>query len=397
MPRFYYRAVTKEGVVIDGLFDAPDERVVAERLKDTGLIPVNIEVTKEGLKKRLFSGLSSRDLLIFTTKLSTLLKAGLPLDRSLSILAEMTDKRALEEVLVDLLKSIREGSSLSEAMQRHPRLFPKLYVNMVKAGEAGGALEPVLEKLVDFLESSKELKDSIFSAMIYPVILIVTGGLSILALLTYVLPKFSTIFGELGTTLPLSTVLLVSFSTALRDYWWIGALLLVAVTVFLNKYIKTDKGRLQWDRLKLRLMGDLIRELETARFCRTLGTLLKSGVPMITALNNARETSNNVLMTASIERLAKDVKEGKSLSASLSSTDIFPRLATSMIKVGEESGQLEEMLLRVASIYDKNLKQSIKRFVGFIEPAMILLMGIVIGFIVLSMLTAIFSVTELPF
>lgn len=397
MPNFSYKASTKEGVLIDGLFDAPDEKYVVERLKKTGLIPLEISPVNEGLRRRFFSGLSTRNVLSFTTQLSTMLNAGLPLDRSLNILSNITDNKKLQDVITSILRSIREGSSFSEALNRHPQVFSRLYVNMVKAGEVGGVLEIVLEKLVDFLESTRELKDSIFSAMIYPTILLTTGSISILVLLTYVLPKFASIFSELGTTLPFSTSVLIYVSTKLQEYWWIAVILFIMLIIFLNRFVKTDDGRRIWDRTKLRLLGDLVKELETARFTRTLGTLLKSGVPLIQALNNVKDITNNTIVSATIEQLAKDVKEGKTISDSIGKTNIFPKLALSMIKVGEESGQLEEMLLKVATNYEKSLKQSIKRFVGFIEPVMILTMGLIIGFIVLSMLAAIFSITDLPF
>jgi general secretion pathway protein F len=397
MPQFAYKATTREGQIVEGYFDAYDEKTVAERLKNTGLIPLKIEPKREGIRVRFLSRVSGKDLLSFTAQLSTLLNAGLPLDRALNILIEITENRALQGLIGDILKSIREGSSFSEALQKHPRSFPRLYINMVKAGEAGGVLETVLERLVEFMESAKELKDSLFSAMIYPTILLTTGGISIIVLLVYVLPKFTTIFADLGTSLPFSTLMLVSFSTAVQDYWWVLLMLIIMVSVFISRVIKTDAGRRRWDMLKLRLLGNVIRELETARFCRTLGTLLRSGVPMIAALNNAKDITNNTIITEAIDRLSSDVREGRGIAASLANTGAFPPLALSMIKVGEESGQLEKMLLKVATVYERDLRQSIKRFVGFIEPAMILLMGLVIGFIVLSMLAAIFSITDLPF
>jgi general secretion pathway protein F len=397
MPQFAYKATTREGQIVEGYFDAYDEKTVAERLKNTGLIPLKIEPKREGIRVRFLSRVSGKDLLSFTAQLSTLLNAGLPLDRALNILIEITENRALQGLIGDILKSIREGSSFSEALQKHPRSFPRLYINMVKAGEAGGVLETVLERLVEFMESAKELKDSLFSAMIYPTILLTTGGISIIVLLVYVLPKFTTIFADLGTSLPFSTLMLVSFSTAVQDYWWVLLMLIIMVSVFISRVIKTDAGRRRWDMLKLRLLGNVIRELETARFCRTLGTLLRSGVPMIAALNNAKDITNNTIISEAIDRLSSDVREGRGIAASLANTGAFPPLALSMIKVGEESGQLEKMLLKVATVYERDLRQSIKRFVGFIEPAMILLMGLVIGFIVLSMLAAIFSITDLPF
>jgi general secretion pathway protein F len=258
-------------------------------------------------------------------------------------------------------------------------------------------LDVVLDKLNEFLESSKELKDHIISAMIYPTILSLTGGISIIILLTFVLPKFSVIFTELGGSLPLPTKVLLAVSAGMRSYWWVGAAVIVGGALVIKGYLRSKKGRYNWDAFKLRLMGDLLRKLETARFCRTLGTLLASGVSFLQALNNARDVIGNQVIALGLEGVAKGAKEGKGISAPLAEARVLPPLALSMIKVGEETGQLDVMLLKVATTYEKALRDAVKRFVGFIEPAMILLMGVVIGFIVIAMLMAIFSITDMPF
>ncbi len=397
MPIFSYRATTRDGNLVEGVIDAADEAAAIQRLKTTGVIPLKIVLPGEGLGKKLSLRPPKFDLLTFSTELSVLLTAGLPLDRGLNILSEISESKEMKNVVQAILKSIREGSSFSDSLQKHPKIFPKLYINMVRAGEAGGVLDVVLEKLNEFLESIKELKDHVFSAMIYPVILIITGGLSIIVLLTYVLPKFTTIFGELGTSLPLSTQILLTFSGALKSYWWIFLLAAAAGVLIFKTYVKSDTGKYKWDAFKLRMMGDVIRKLETARFCRTLGTLLKSGVPLLQALNNAKEVLSNRVIASAIDTVAKGAKEGKGITIPLANANVFPPLALSMIKVGEETGQLENMLMKVAATYEKSLRVAIKRFVSFIEPAMILGMGIIIGFIVLSMLMAIFSITEIPF
>ena len=268
---------------------------------------------------------------------------------------------------------------------------------MVRAGETGGVLDVVLEKLNEFLESAKELKDHIISAMIYPLILSITGGVSIIILLTFVLPKFSTIFAELGGSLPLPTKILLAVSDGMRSYWWIGFAGMAALWLLFKSWIKSKKGRYQWDGVKLRLMGDLLRKLETARFCRTLGTLLRSGVSFLQALNNSKDVITNQVIASGLDSVAKGAKEGKGIAGPLAEARVFPALALSMIKVGEETGQLDMMLLKVATAYEKSLRDAVKRFVGFFEPAMILVMGLVIGFIVISMLMAIFSITDLPF
>ena len=397
MATFSYRATTREGAIVEGVLDAADEKAAVERLRNTGVIPIKIAAPREGMKRKFTLRSSKGDLLTFTTELSALLGAGLPLDRSLNILSDISENKEMKGVIHSILKSIREGSSFSEALLQHPRVFPKIYVNMIRAGEAGGVLDVVLDKLNEFLETSKELKDTIFSAMIYPTILSATGGISIIILLTYVLPKFSVIFAELGSSLPLPTQIVLAFSNFLKTFWWVALLLVIGTWFILRMYVKSPAGRYAWDSFKLKLLGEVVTKIETARFSRTLGTLLKSGVPLLQALNNSKDVVSNQVIASAIDRVSKGAKEGKGIAVPLSDAGVFPPLALSMIKVGEETGQLDTMLLKVASTYEKSLRLAVKRFVGFLEPVMILGMGLIIGFIVVSMLMAIFSITELPF
>jgi general secretion pathway protein F len=397
MAIFSYRATTLDGAIMEGVIEAADEKAAVEILKNTGIIPLKIAAPRESIKKRLSLRSSKGDLLIFTTELSELLHAGLPLDRSLNILSEISESKEMKNIVLSILKSIREGSSFSDALSRHPKVFPRLYVNMTRAGETGGVLDVVLDKLNEFLESTKELKEHIVSAMIYPAILTVAGGASIIVLLTYVLPKFSLIFAELGGSLPLSTKVILAFSNALKSYWWAVALSILAGWIIFKSYIKSDTGKYKWDAFKLKAVGEVIQKLETARFCRTLGTLLKSGVPLLQALTNAKDVISNRVIASAIDGVLKGAKEGKGIAVPLSEAHVFPPLALSMIKVGEETGQLDSMLLKVASTYEKGLRVAIKRFVSLFEPVVILGMGLIIGFIVISMLMAIFSMTELPF
>jgi general secretion pathway protein F len=396
MAIFSYRATTVEGTIVEGSIEATDEKSAVDRLKNTGIIPLKIYSSEKSITKRITLRSSKADLLTFTTELSSLLGAGLPLDRSLNILSDISESKHMKNIIQSILKSIREGSSFSDALQRHPKVFPRLYVNMVRAGEAGGVLDVILDKLGEFLESSKALKDHITSVMIYPVILIITSGISIIILLTYVLPKFTVIFAELGSALPLPTRIVLAFSNILKSYWWLILIAVVSSWAIFKSYIKSDTGRYNWDSFKIKIMGDIIRKLETARFCRTLGTLLKSGVPLLQALNNAKDVINNQVIASSIDMVSKGAKEGKGIAVPLSDANAFPPLALSMIKVGEETGQLDTMLLKIANTYEKSLNTAIKRFVSLLEPAMIVCMGLIIGFIVFSMLMAIFSVTELP-
>ncbi len=396
MPIYSYRSSTMDGTIVEGAIEAPDEKSAIEKIKDKGVIPLKVTIPREGIKWRIRLKSTTGDLLAFSSELSVLLGAGLPLDRSLNILSEISENRQMKGVVRSVVETIRGGGSFSEAIQQHPNVFPRFYVNMIRAGEAGGVLDIVLDKLNEFLEATKEMKDHVVSAMIYPAILIVTGGLSVIILLTFVLPKFSVIFAELGSSLPLPTQILLSVSNALQMTWWIILLFLIALGMYFRSQLRTDRGRYRWDAFKLRLMGDVIRKLETARFCRTLGTLLKSGVPLLQSLNNAKDVISNQAIALPIESVLKGAKEGKGISAPLTAANVFPPLALSMIRVGEETGQLDAMLLRVATAYEKSLKEAVKRFVSFLEPMVILIMGLVIGFIIISMLMAIFSITDLP-
>jgi general secretion pathway protein F len=270
---------------------------------------------------------------------------------------------------------------------------------MVRAGETGGVLPAVLERLGEFLESAQDLKDYIKSAMVYPLFLVLVGGASIIIMLTFVIPKFSIIFSDMGTAIPASTQLLLGISHGLRDYWWLLMLVMAGLVFALRRYVRTEKGRYRKDAyaLRLPLLGRLVRAVEVARFSRTLGTLIRSGVPILQALALVRQIITNQLIADSLERVYNRVKEGDTLSAPLNQEGYFPALAVQMISVGEETGKLDRMLLKVADNYEKTVRNMIKRLVNLLEPAMILAMGLMVGFIVISMLMAVFSMNEVPF
>jgi general secretion pathway protein F len=381
---------------VEGAIEATDEKSALERLKNTGVIPLKIYAPDEGIKKRFSLRSPKAGLLTFTTELSALLGAGLPLDRSLNIIAGISESKEMKSIVQSILKSIREGSAFSDALQKHPKVFPQLYVNMVRAGEAGGVLDVVLEKLSEFLEASKELKEFTKSAMIYPTILVVASGLVIIFFMTFVLPRFSLIFEELGSRIPLPTQIVLSFSNALKSYWWIVLLGCIGGWILFKQYTKSEAGRYKWDAFKIKMLGEVIRKLETARFCRTLGTLLKSGVPLLQALKNSKDVISNLVIASSIDAVSEGAKQGKGIAVPLQNANVFPPLALSMIKVGEETGQLDEMLIKVATTYEKSLTVTIKRIMSLIEPVLIVGIAIVIGFIVFSMYMAIMSVAELP-
>lgn len=409
MPTYSYKATDSEGKIVKGTLEAAEESGVVAELQDMGYIPIRISMAGRGRGKfdvdlsknilSIFKGVSTKDVVMFTQDLSSLLEAGLPVDRALSILINVVEKEKFKEVIKDILKSVQGGSYLSEALAKHPGAFSTFYVNMVKAGEAGGVLEAVLARLGVFLENSQDLKDYIKSAMVYPAFLVLASGISIIILLTFVLPKFSIIFSDMGQTIPLSTRFLLGFSEILKSYWFIIIGGLGAVCYFLRRYAMTPAGRLKLDHYKMNspVAGELVNNIEVARFARTLGTLTKSGVPILQALNLVKDIIGNQVIARSMENIYERVKEGERLSKPLSDTGTFPSLAIQMITVGEETGRLDEMLLRVAENYEKIVRNMVRRFISFLEPAIILIMGLVVGFIVISMLMAIFSVNEMPF
>jgi general secretion pathway protein F len=409
MATYSYKAADSAGKIVTGVLEADEEKKVVAELQTRGLIPIRIALAKGNGKRLglniseqflgLFQGVSSKDVMVFTQDLATLLEAGLPVDRALSLLIESAEKERFKMVVNDILKTVQGGGYLSDALAKHPKAFTSFYVSMVRAGEAGGVLEGVLSRLGEFLESAQELKDYIKSAMVYPIFLVGVGGASIIILLTFVIPKFSIIFSDMGQAIPLSTQILLGISELLQSYWWAILAVLGTGYFFLRKYLKTPAGRLKFDRKKMKfpVVGELIKKIEVARFARTLGTLTKSGVPILQALTLVKDIMGNKVISAAMENVYTRVKEGDRLSKPLRDTGIFPPLAIQMITVGEETGRLDRMLLRVAESYEKMVRNTVKRLISLLEPTMILFMGLVVGFVVVSMLMAVFSMNEMPF
>jgi len=403
MPEYLYKATTFSGQTVEGSMEGKDEEMVLKNLHQLGYIPIRIATAREKeTGSRLFSFLPQRvgvkNLMIFTQELSTLVSAGLAIDRSLEILGDLTENQRLREVVKDILKRVEGGSSLAEALGSHPKIFSKLYVNMVKAGESGGFLETILSRLAQYLESSKEIKDQIVSVMIYPLILMAVSGASITILVTIVIPRFATIFSDMGQAIPLPTQIILTFSQFVRGYWWAGLGVIASGYFGLKMYTQNEERRWRWDRFKLRwvVIGDLIKKIEVSRFARTLGTLLQSGVSILPAFNLVKEISQNQAISRSISHVHDRLREGKGVSKSLEETAVFPPLAIHMIGVGEETGRLDEMLIKVAESYEANVRTAVRRFVSLLEPMILLIMGGVVGFIVLSILLAITSITEMP-
>ena len=404
MPTFAYRAADRRGQTIDGVMEAPDARGVVERLQRDSYFPIQIKPQDE--RKTTFGlalptlgrrRISRTDVLTLFQQLATLIEAGLPLDRALVILEELAPNARLRAIVTDLLTSIRGGSSLAEGMAKHqPRPFSRMAVNMVRAGEKGGVLEATLKRLAELLEESQEFKETLVSALIYPILLTVAGLGAVVFLLAFVIPRFVDIFQDLGQSLPLVTQILLSVSTGFQAYWWlIGFGVLVAVLA-VRVWLGTESGRAQWDRIALRLpvIGEVILKSETARFARVLGTLLKSGVPVLTALGVVRELSGNSVVARAIERVSEGVRRGAGIAVPLREAQAFPPMAVHMVRVGEETGRLEDMLVKVASDFELEVRRLVKRLMGLLEPAIILIMGLLVGFIVVALLMAIFSLTE---
>lgn len=405
MGSFRYVAADAGARLIEGSLEAADERAVLEQLRARGYYPIRLEAQAPpaalaGSWRRL--GLarppSRQDILLFTQQLDALLEAGLEVDRSLAILAELVDNVRLGPVIRAILADVQAGLSLADALAKHPRVFSKLYVSMVKAGETGGVLELVLRRLAAFMESDRAIRSEVLSASLYPAVVITTGVGAVIFLLNFVLPRFAWIFADARQALPWSTRILLGVSGFTARYWWLIAAGVMLGWLGVRGYRETEEGRARWDRAKLRLpvIGPLIRELEVGRFARTLGTLLQSGVSVLTVLRIVEETIGNAAIAEALPQLRERVKRGEGISGPLRECGVFPPLAVHMAKVGEETGRLEEMLLRVADVYDERVKTSLRRLLSLLEPLMILGLGLVVGFIVLSMLLAIFSVSDLP-
>ena len=415
MPEYIYKATDRAGKVMEGSFDAPDEAAVVSRLRGMGCIPIRIDQAAAGAKPRprkislnidfktrvllKFKRVSGPELLSFTQELSTLIRAGLPLDRSLSVVTEITENAMLKEITEEVLRDVRGGKAFSEALAKHPAVFNRLYVNMIKAGEAGGILDVVLERLLDFLERSQELKRTVVGAMIYPLVLIFVMGIVMAVLLIFVVPRFVGIFEMMHQELPLPTQVLLGISTIAQRYWWLIIGGGIGLYVWFQKYTASEKGKMVWDTfmLKLPLINALILKIEVARLSRTLGTLITSGVPLLQALGIVREIIGNLIISNSINTIQKAVKEGKGVSLPMRSLGIFPSLAVHMIRVGEETGRMEEMLIRVADTYDRDVQVTVKRLLGLLEPLLILVMALLVGFIVISIVLALFSINDVSF
>ena len=406
MPRYRYEAVDASGEVVRDELDAATLDAAIARLRDQGLLPLAVNEAKSGFLRGgfgqpLFSkrrALSRKTIALLTQQLASLLHAGMPLDRALTILIGVTEDEQAKPVLERVQEKVRGGSSLADALEVQG-VFSRFYLNMIRAGEAGGALDVVLKRLTEFLERSQALRETVTSALIYPIILLSVSALSVIILLTFVVPQFQRLFADAGKALPLATQIVIAVGDGFRYYWWVGAILVVLLSAVVRRQLSQPESRARWDDwfLRLPLFGDLIAKVETARLSRTLGTLLGNGVSMLNALTIVRETLSNQVLAGALGEVAEHVKTGRGLADPLLEAGRFPKLAVQMIRVGEETGQLQEMLLQVADTYDGEVQTAVKRMLTLLEPALILGLGVIIAGIIMSILVAILSLNDLAF
>ncbi len=402
MPLYRYKALNTRGEMLDGQMEAANDAEVALRLQEQGHLPVEARLASEGggestwralFKPRPFAG---ERLVQFTQQLATLLGAGQPLDRALTILLELPEDDAARRTITDVRDAVRGGTALSTALERQHGTFGKLYVNMVRAGEAGGSLHETLARLADYLERSRAMRGRVVNAMIYPAILLVMVGLSLLFLLGFVVPQFAAMYDSLDAPLPWFTRIVLGLGILVRD-WWI---VLLAVPVlglwWLDRKRRDAVFRARFDEwiLRQKFAGPLVAKLETARLARTLGTLLKNGVPLLTALGIGRNVLGNRALADAVEAAANEVKNGVGLSAALGKGKRFPRLALQMIQVGEESGALDSMLLRTADTFEQETSLALDRMLAALVPVVTVLLAGVVGVVIISVLVPIYGLTN---
>jgi general secretion pathway protein F len=401
MTLFRYKALSPAGEALDGQMDAASAAEVIAKLQDAGNIPVEAKPADEagggglaGLFKR--SEMNSAQVLQFTQQLATLLGAGQPLDRALQILLDLPESEAARRVIERIRETVRGGAPLSQALEQQHGVFNRLYINMVRAGEVGGSLHDTLKRLADYLERSKALRESVINAMIYPSILVLMVFGALFVLLGFVVPQFMPLFEDMDVELPLLTKVVMGVGNLVSDYWWLILALLIGAMVWMRRSLREPANRLRFDAWVLRrgLIGGLIARLETARLARTLGTLVHNGVPLLTALSIAKNVMGNTALSEAVEVAAKDVKTGGGLAPSLGKSKLFPRLALQMVAVGEESGELDGMLTKVADTFDVEVKHTVDRLLAALVPAVTIFMAIVVAMIMLAILIPIFQLTN---
>ena len=402
MPLFRYKALNSRGETLEGQMEGASDSEVAQRLQEQGHLPVEARLASEAgagaswrslLRPKPFSG---QRLVQFTQQLATLLGAGQPLDRALTILLELPEEPGARRTVSEIRDAVRGGSTLSGALERQHGTFSRLYINMVRAGEAGGSLEETLQRLADYLDRSRLLRGRVVNALIYPVILLAMVGLSMMFLLGYVVPQFAAMYESLDAPLPLFTKIVLALGLFVRD-WWIVLLAVPALLLWwLDRRLRNPAFRTRFDGwlLRLRLVGPMMARLETARLARTLGTLLRNGVPLMSALGIGRTVVGNRVLAADVEAAAEEVKNGVGLSVALGRGKRFPRLALQMVQVGEESGALDAMLLKTADTFEQETSQALDRMLAALVPAITMILALVVMAVILAVLVPVYDLTS---
>ncbi|MBI4376369.1 MAG: type II secretion system F family protein [Elusimicrobia bacterium] len=403
MPVFAYKAKGPDGALLQGTVDAQEQRSAVERLRAQKLVILEISEKAanplEFLNKMLQGKgkVTNKDLVLFSRQLSTLVSAGVPIVQGLAILEAQAENPAFKEVLAAVRGDIEGGLSISDALKKHPEAFPDLYCSMIKAGELGGILDTILERLTGYLENAEALRAKVKSAMMYPAIVLTICAAVTVFLLVFVIPTFKTIFSSFGAELPLPTQVLIDLSDILKKYFLLVLAFPVALFQGIKRFYKTPYGQRTIDAysLKAPLFGVILRKVAIAKFTRTLGTLIKSGVPIMQALETVAQTAGNVIVAEAVLSTRESIREGGHLADPLRKSGIFPNMVTSMISVGEETGALDVMLNKIADFYDMEVDAAVKGLTSLIEPIVIVIMGIVIGTIVVAMFLPMFGLGEL--
>jgi general secretion pathway protein F len=406
MPVYEYTALDRVGKNVAGIIDADSMVAARQKLRASGKFPVQVKETASKAKTEAAASLSSlsifnritdEDIHALTRQLATLLGAGIPLVAALDALMEQASSAPLKKIIAQIKESVNEGNTLTHSLASHPKLFSNIYINMVRAGEASGSLDVVLERLAEFGEHQQALKSRFKAALVYPIFMAIIGTAVLFFLVSFVVPNITSVFTEMKQALPLPTIILIWFSEFMRSFWWALLLVIVVFIMGIRKMIKTTKGQYMWDKMKLRLpvIGPLNRMIALSRFGRTLGSLLQSGVPLITSLQIVRNIVNNVLIGDVLDEAMEDIQAGKSLNLALSRSSWFPPVFLQMVSVGEQSGDLEAMLHKVADAYERDVETRIAGMTAMIEPVMILAMAVIVGFIVISILLPIFEMNQM--
>jgi general secretion pathway protein F len=406
MPFFQYKAVTPAGEVKEGVLEASNDSIAIARVRDMGFIPIRAveagtaRAAPAQRRRALFErkGVTANELTIITRELATLLAAGLPLDRSVEILINLASTPRVAELLSKIRNEVRGGAALSKALENQRGVFSRFYVNMIRAGEAGGSLPDVLQRLAEYMERSKALRDNITASLTYPAFLALVSLLAVVVILGVVVPRFKPIFASAGKALPLVTQLVILAGDAMRNGWWLLLFLIAGGLWLFQRALRDPNFRYRFDRwlVTAPVVGDLFAKVEMARFARTLGTLLANGVTLVAALNIVRDTMTNSWLAEAIAGVGRELKEGRGLGRPMMETGRFPMLAVHMILVGEETGRLDEMLLQVAGTYDREVEVAIRRALSLLQPVIIVLMALVIGLIIIAILSAMLTVYDIP-